>query len=58
MLNILRKKHKIVLEGQNLDDVPELALTWSAMVRKLNFGKSFLKGIQEGRYARPTPVQM
>ena len=38
--------------------MPELALTWQAMVRKLNFGKSFLKGIKEGQYTRPTAVQM
>lgn len=58
MLTLIRKKHKIVLDGQNLDAVPELALTWQSMVRRLNFSKSFLRGIKEGRYARPTPVQM
>ena len=28
------------------------------MVRKLDFDKSFIRGVKEGRYSKPTPVQM
>lgn len=51
----LRKKNKIVLEGDNLDSVPELTTTWQRMVEKHGFGQPFLKGIKEGGYAKPTP---
>lgn len=47
MLIMVRKKYKIVLEGTNLDTVPELTPSWTSMVRKLGFGDSFIRGITE-----------
>lgn len=52
----LRKKHRIVLEGSNLEAVPELAPTWKRMVSKYGFGEAFLRGVKAGRYAKPTSV--
>jgi len=54
----MRKKHRIVLEGTNLESVPELAPTWDRMVKKHGFGAAFLQGIKEGNYPKPTAVQM
>ena len=54
----LRKKHKIVLEGTNLESVPDLTPSWKSMAEKHGFSDAFLKGVREGGYARPTPVQM
>jgi len=57
-LQSLRREHKIVLEGDNLDSVPELAPSWARMAAQYNLSAAFLKGVQEGGYKQPTPVQM
>ena len=54
----LRRKNKIVLEGNNLETVPELTPSWSSMATKLNFNPNFLKAIREAGHKKPTPVQM
>ena len=54
----MRKKNKIVLEGNNLDSVPEILPAWATMVRKLGYGEGFMKGVREAGHAKPTPVQM
>ena len=52
----LQRQNKIVLEGANVDSVPELAPTWARMVSKYNLGKPFMQGINQGGYTTPTPV--
>lgn len=58
MLIKLRRQYKIVLEGSNLESVPELTTTWTRMSAKLNFSPNFMLAVKGAGHAKPTPVQM
>lgn len=58
MLLKLRKQYKIVLEGNNLESVPDLTPTWTRMASKLNFSPNFMRAVKAAGHTKPTPVQM